>query len=174
MPTNIEIKAIVPGLGILRDKLEKICDGPGIESYQDDTFFAVPHGRLKLRTFLSAQAQLIYYHRHDSLFPKPSHYIVSEISDPSSMHALLAESLGVIGCVRKYRTLFMIDNTRVHLDEVEGLGSYVELEVVLTKNQSVREGKQIALDLMNKLDIDLSALVKGAYLDLINSSQKRR
>jgi predicted adenylyl cyclase CyaB len=68
----------------------------------------------------------------------------------------------------------MIGTTRLHLDKIEGLGTYMELEVALNNRQSVENGKQIALDLMNKLGIDLSCLVKGAYLDLLNSSQKRR
>lgn len=170
MPVNVEIKAVVSDLAQLRKRVSKISGGPGKDSYQDDTFFCVPHGRLKLRISSTARPQLIYYHRPDLPSPKPSHYIISNIAQPSSMRAVLAESLGVIGQVRKHRTMFMIDNTRVHLDQVEGLGTYLEFEVMLSQSQSVDEGKQIALALMNKLGVDLATLVKGAYLDLLNSS----
>jgi predicted adenylyl cyclase CyaB len=174
MPTNVEIKARVLHLSRLKKKASELSQDPGQKCYQDDTFFYVPQGRLKLRISSTTKPQLIYYNRADIASPKPSHYVVSSISDPSLVRTVLCRSLGIIGRVQKHRTLYMIGTTRLHLDKIEGLGTYMELEVALNNRQSVENGKQIALDLMNKLGIDLSCLVKGAYLDLLNSSQKRR
>ena len=174
MPTNVEIKASVSDLPALKKQVEKISDAPGEEIHQDDTFFSVPHGRLKLRVFSANSGELIYYKRGDTLDPKPSHYLISKTSDPVSLRAVLAASLDTVGQVRKRRTLFMVGNTRVHLDEVEDLGTYIELEVVLNKDTSTKDGKEIALALMNKLHIDPANLVKGAYIDMINAAKSPR
>jgi len=131
MPINIEIKAVVADLPALRKRVERLSGTPGEGIYQEDTFFVVPHGRLKLRIFSPDHGELIYYERSDERDLKPSHYLISRTSDPASLLDLLAASLGIAGHVRKRRTLYMIGNTRVHLDEVEHLGTYMELEVVL-------------------------------------------
>ena len=171
MPTNIEIKAIVCDLPALRKRVEAISDAPAKVIDQDDTFFTVPHGRLKLRVFSPNSGELIFYERSDMLDPKPSHYLISRTSEPATLRAILAESLGVIGTVRKKRTLFMVGNTRVHLDEVEGLGTYMELEVVLDTGESTSQGEKIARDLMDRLAIDASDLVHVAYVDLLNAKK---
>jgi predicted adenylyl cyclase CyaB len=73
----------------------------------------------------------------------------------------------VRGIVRKQRALFLAGQTRIHLDEVEGLGSFVELEVVLQAHQSHADGVQIARGLMAKLEIQDSDLVEQGYIDLL-------
>ncbi|HDL85024.1 MAG TPA: CYTH domain-containing protein [Candidatus Acetothermia bacterium] len=172
MSTNVEIKAAVADLPALRKRVERISDAPGEEIYQEDTFCAVPHGRLKLRVFSPERGELIYYERSDTLAPKPSHYLISTTSDPASLHAVLTASLGIIGQVRKHRTLFMVGNTRVHLDEVENLGTYMELEVVLNAGESTDNGEETAQALMDELRIDPSDLVKRAYVDLLNAAKQ--
>lgn len=173
MPTNVEIKAMVTDLASFRKRVEMISDISGEEIYQNDTFFAVDHGRLKLRVLSQGHGELIFYDRSDTLGPKPSHYLLSRTSDPGSLREVLAASLGIIGQVRKHRTLFMIGNTRVHLDEVEKLGTYVELEVVLGKGESIEAGREIALALMHELRIEPADLVNGAYVDLINAARSK-
>ncbi len=63
---------------------------------------------------------------------------------------------------------------RIHLDIVEGLGEFVELEVVLGADQSVQEGKTIAERLMASLGISSDDLVEGAYLDLFQDANSYR
>ena len=171
MATNVEIKAAVADLPAVRERVEEISDAPAEVIDQDDTFFSVPHGRLKLRVFSSGSGELIYYERGDTLDPKPSHYLISRTSDPASLREVLAAGLGVVGHVRKRRTLFMVGNTRVHLDEVEDLGTYMELEVVLDEGETMEEGVETARALMDELHIDPADLVKGAYVDLINAAK---
>ena len=75
--------------------------------------------------------------------------------------------------VRKTRTLYLIGQTRVHIDEVEGLGTFLELEVVLRERQIEAEGKAIAESLMVEFGIDKRELVPEAYVDLLKSQERR-
>jgi adenylate cyclase class IV len=167
MPTNVEIKARVGNPARLKALAEALASTPSRLIVQEDTFFAVPRGRLKLRKFSSNSAELIYYEREDGPGPKASRYSISRTPEPDSLKAVLQLSLGVRGVVRKTRTLYLVGQTRIHLDEVEGLGSFVELEVVMQPNQSHAEGVQIAHELMTKLEIQDSELVEQAYIDLL-------
>ncbi|XP_036828544.1 uncharacterized protein LOC118947720 isoform X6 [Oncorhynchus mykiss] len=88
-----------------------------------------------------------------------------------NLMTVLADSLGVKGEVRKERRLFLVGQTRVHLDSVEGLGHYMELEVVLREDQRPEEGEAIARSLMKELGVGNDSLVTGAYVDLLLEGQ---
>ncbi|EMP29392.1 hypothetical protein UY3_13500 [Chelonia mydas] len=113
------------------------------------------------------QGQLIFYERPDSEGPKLSHYSISPTADPAGLVAVLSEALGVQGVVKKERRLYMVGQTRVHLDRVEGLGDFLELEVVLSEQQSPEDGERVARRLMEELGVQEEDLVAGAYLDLL-------
>ena len=83
------------------------------------------------------------------------------------MKTVLSRALGVRGVVRKERLLYIVGQTRVHLDNVAGLGSFVELEVVLRQGQSDAEGQMVARDLMAILDICEEDLLDRAYVDML-------
>lgn len=167
MARNVEIKARVARPSELLDAVLEIADrGPTVFA-QDDTFFACPNGRLKLRTFASTEGQLIFYRRDDESGPKLSEYVITATAEPDALRGTLALAYGVVGRVRKVRTLCFAGTTRIHLDDVEGLGHFVELEVVLTREQSVDEGHAIAHALMAKLSIAPEQLVQQAYVDLL-------
>jgi len=110
---------------------------------------------------------LIYYLRNDSAGPKRSDYIVYKTDEPLALKQVLETSLGLRGVIKKKRLLYIVGNTRIHLDEVEKLGTFLELEVVLSDSQNVNEGIAIANDFMKKLNIDKKDLVDKAYIDLI-------
>jgi predicted adenylyl cyclase CyaB len=110
---------------------------------------------------------LIYYERPDQDGPKRSDYTLAETHDPASLKTTLSQALGVRGVVKKTRYLYWVGQTRVHLDAVDGLGNFIELEVVLRDGQSDAEGQAVAEDLMVKLGVDQTALLEGAYMDLI-------
>ena len=74
------------------------------------------------------------------------------------------------GVVRKTRYLYLAGQTRIHLDDVEGLGQFMELEVVLRPDQTDAEGQAIAEDLMARLGIRKEDLLEGAYMDLLEKS----
>jgi len=86
------------------------------------------------------------------------------------MEAVLARALGVRGVVDKRRELFMIGRTRVHLDEVHGLGHFLELEVVLGDAEPAAGGEREAHELLAKLGVPAAALVAPAYIDLLARS----
>jgi predicted adenylyl cyclase CyaB len=167
MPVNVEIKARVENPVRSKALTEALAGTPAQLIVQEDTFFAAPRGRLKLRKLSSTSAELICYEREDGAGPKESRYSIFPTSEPDSLKSVLGMSLGVRGVVRKTRALYLVGQTRIHLDEVEGLGSFVELEVVLQRNQSHADGVRIARELMIKLEIQDSELVEQAYIDLL-------
>ena len=169
MPVNIEIKARVEDLGFLRERVQAIASGEASILRQEDTFFKVPSGRLKLRVIDASQAELIYYDRDDATGPTRSEYLISPVGDPDALKAVLSVALGVRGVVRKKRELFMIGRTRVHLDDVEGLGPFMELEVVLAPEESPEAGQAEAQKLLEALSIQSGDLVDKAYIDLLSS-----
>ncbi len=133
---------------------------------QDDSFFASPRGRLKLRC-MPEGAELIAYVRADDAGPKLSQYWRSPVPEPESLREALAQTLGLLGRVRKQRLLYLVGRTRVHIDEVEGLGDFLELEVVLRDEESLAEGEHEAQRLLQQLGVPLSDCVTHAYLDLL-------
>lgn len=167
MARNIEIKARA---GNFKEQLRIAADlssqVPELIN-QVDTFFNVPRGRLKLREFGDGNGELIYYDRPDSPGPKQSTYVLSGTAEPDSLKRALDSATGIRAVVKKKRTLFLSGQTRVHFDEVEGLGCFIELEVVLMPGQEISEGEAVARELMLKLGIQQSDLVAGAYVDLL-------
>jgi len=167
MPANIEIKARVRDFSALRTRAEALSDTPVQIIPQEDTFFNVREGRLKLRVLAADRGQLIYYSRPDQSGPKRSDYHIYETGDPAGLKSLLALALGVRGVVRKTRYLYLAGQTRIHLDDVQGLGQFIELEVVLRPGQTDADGQAVAADLMAKLGVEESDLLDGAYMDLL-------
>ena len=170
MPRNIEIKARITSVAALLQRARALADGPAQAITQDDTFFNVPHGRLKLRQFADGSAELIHYQRPDTGEAKASDYVRVDVPDPAALREALARGLGVRGRVRKQRLLLMVGATRIHLDQVEDLGDFMELEVVLAEGQSDAQGVATAEALMQALGLGAAPRLAGAYLDLLRAS----
>ena len=166
---NVEVKARVSDLDAVEARTRAIATSGPEDIAQDDTFFACPHGRLKLREFADGRGELIHYARADATGPKVSDYVLSPTGSPATLREALARAFGTIGRVRKQRRLYLADRTRIHLDRVEGLGTFVELEVVLAEGESTEAGSAAALSLMQRLGVEPACLVEGAYLDLLTS-----
>ncbi|TKR82072.1 hypothetical protein L596_015848 [Steinernema carpocapsae] len=154
--------------------MEKETEKPVILR-QKDTFFKSTNGRLKLRELLDAdgkfeKAELIFYDRPNVKGPKLSHFVRTELTDSDGIKAALTAALTVVGQVKKVRTLVMLGQTRIHIDEVEGLGDFMELEVCLRDDQSLEDGDKIAKDIMAQLGIASDSLVSGAYMDALLSA----
>jgi predicted adenylyl cyclase CyaB len=167
MPANIEIKARIHDFKGLQQKAEQLSDTPCQVIQQEDTFFNCPNGRIKLRELGPQRGQLVYYLRQDVIGPKHSEYKIFETSDPAGLKLILAEAYGVRGVVSKVRYLYMIGQTRIHLDDVKGLGTFIELEVVLQAEQTNAEGQAITENLMHRLGIQEMDLIDTAYMDLM-------
>ena len=166
MPRNIEIKARIASVEALLPVAARLTGSEPELIAQDDSFFNVSHGRLKLRQFADGSAELIQYHRPDDSAAKASDYVRVAVPDPAALREALTRACGLRGRVRKQRWLFMAGQTRIHVDRVEGLGDFMELEVVLSAGQSDAQGAQIADDLMRALGLAEAPRIAGAYLDL--------
>lgn len=167
MPRNMEIKARVTDRGELERRVRALADHGPQDLTQDDTFFACARGRLKLRELAADHGELIFYERPDTTGPKLSDYVIAPTDSPAAMREVLSRAFGVCGRVRKTRRLYLAGNTRIHLDEVEGLGAFLELEVVLASEQAAAAGEAVAADLLAALGVSPTDLIQGAYLDLL-------
>ncbi|NNC23570.1 class IV adenylate cyclase [Salinisphaera sp. USBA-960] len=167
MARNIEIKAWSADWAEQSRVAARIADGPPVLIAQTDTFFHARQGRLKLREFADGSGELIQYQRADSAGPELSSYIRSPTPDPQSLKESLSAALGVQAVVQKNRTLYTVDQTRIHLDEVSNLGRFIELEVVLRSDQTEDDGESVAAALMAQIGIQQADLITGAYVDLI-------
>ncbi len=173
MPRNTEIKARVPDLDALASRVAPLSTEGPIAIPQDDTFFACPHGRLKLRDFGDGRGELIFYQRADQTGPKTSFYRITPTASPDTLREVLTLAHGQTGRVVKQRTLYLVGRTRVHLDQVKGLGTFMELEVVLREDESAEAGQREAQTLMAALGISAETLIDGAYVDLLRDIPRR-
>lgn len=167
MPANIEIKARVADPAALLAKAKILADTGPETIVQTDTFYQVAQGRLKIREFADGSGELISYHRPDADGPKTSSYAIARTPRAADLVNVLGAVLELRGTVRKKRLLLLAGRTRIHLDEVDGLGSFMELEVVLADGDDLAGGEKEAAELMESLGISPDHLVSGAYIDLL-------
>ena len=169
MARNIEIKARIASIAAMEPRVAVLAQhGPKLIA-QDDAFFHCAHGRLKLRTFADGSGELIAYDRPDARGPKASSYLITPTTDPQALRATLERALGQTGRVVKQRWLYLIGRTRVHLDRVEGLGDFLELEVVLRDDEAAESGAREAHALLKLLGVQPAQLIAGAYIDLLHA-----
>jgi adenylate cyclase class IV len=168
---NIELKAADPDPAAT----ERACRALGaVESgllVQRDTYLGVAHGRLKLREDLQrATGELIFYLRAHDKGLRSSSYWRAPATDPRALLGLLAAAHGVIGVVTKRRRLFLHRNVRIHLDDVEGLGSFIELESVLALagKESAEEAEALA-EVVKALGLARSETIAAGYLELLDA-----
>ena len=172
MAKNVEIKARIPSLDFakLKDRVAGLADGESVLLNQVDSFFDSQKGRLKLREFSDGKAELLYYERPDLLGPKTSVYTRIEVDSAAELKGLLVASNGLLGVVAKQRELFFIGKTRIHLDQVEGLGTFLELEVVLDESENSAAGMAVAEELMRRLKVLPEQLISNSYFDLLDGN----
>ncbi len=164
---NIEIKARVSDPATVRKRVAALADRGPETLRQEDLFFPCRDGRLKLRSFGDGRGELIHYRRSDQCSPEECDYVVTPCGDPATLGELLKRTLGVRRVVRKDRTVYHNGRTRIHLDTVEGLGDFLELEYVLADGQSPEDGVRETHRLMEILGIVREDLVGPAYIDLL-------
>lgn len=165
MARNIEIKAKAENFERQKQLAAALTKEPPQLLHQKDIFYHTTNGRLKLR-FENGRGTLIGYNRPNEAGPKLSNYILSYTAEPDSLNECLAMVLQTRGIVEKTRWVYLIDQTRVHLDQVQGLGAFLELEVVLRQEQTLKEGEAIAQAIMKQLEISPECLCTHAYIDL--------
>jgi len=169
---NVELKAHDPDPArTLERALAAGADDRGLLR-QRDTYFAVAHGRLKLREEEPGGATLIAYERPDAATERVSSYRLVPVADADGLRAALSVATGVTAVVVKRRRVLLWEAVRIHLDEVRGLGSFLELEAVAQPGSDlVRERAQVAR-LREALDIRDDALREGSYADALLGSER--
>lgn len=163
---NIEIKAPLGDPAAMARRAEALGATRREELRQRDTFFHVPRGYLKLREIAGQKSELIAYTRDPGSAPRASDYVVAQLSDTQKLCEALERSLGVRGCVEKVRTLYLWKHTRIHLDEVAGLGTFLELETVMDGiDRATAEAE--ANGLIRALDLNPGTFLDVPYLELL-------
>ena len=165
---NIELKARLTDWEAAREVAEAVAtDRPGTE-HQVDTYFHCRQGRLKLREIDGRSAQLVSYARADEPGPKPSDYVLVPVPDPEMLKAALTAALGVRCVVEKRREIFLHHNVRIHLDEVKGLGQFLEFEAVIGPEEDEAIGHRRLEDLARRFSVAGADMLSGSYADMIS------
>lgn len=164
---NVEIKAICTN----PDKIEKILLENGAffkgTDKQTDTYFNVRNGRLKLRQG-NIENSLIFYSRNNQQGPKQSNFRLFQTLNIDEILPLLKDSLGILTTVKKSRKIFYIDFVKFHIDNLEGFGDFVEIEVGdLEDKKTTEELEKICNHYINLFGIKTEDLIKDSYSDMI-------
>lgn len=164
---TIEIKAKCADQGKVREILKAHkADFKGID-HQVDTYFKVNNGRLKLREG-SIENYLIFYEREDKKEPKQSDVILYKSEPDSNMKEVLTRALGVLAVVDKQREIYFIDNVKFHIDNVCGLGAFMEIEAIGDGDGVYREKLLEQCNYyMKLLGIQESDLLTNSYSDQV-------
>ena len=166
MNRNIEIKARLRHPRSFVAVAEEICNTRD-KIKQVDTYFNCVQDFLKLRQESNGRAELICYRRRPVARPKASYYRRTAIENPNRVLEMLSTQFGIRGVVRKTRTVFLFRQMRVHYDRVEGLGQFMELEVVLAPTHTTNRGLELCAYTMAVLGIDQQDLLSESYIDLV-------
>ena len=165
---NIEIKTTVSDLPHLESRIAALNAEYQWTHRQRDTFFNVPSGYLKLRVVEEEPGELIAYERESGTHPRPSDYEIARTDDPASLESALTRSLGIRGVIEKTRRLYLWRHTRIHLDEVKGLGLFLELETV-AKDIDLATARQEADLVIEALALSATEFLDRPYLECLEA-----
>jgi len=169
---NLEAKFRLSDLDAARARAEAIGFALSSTFLQRDTFFVVPSGKLKLRE-QQGLAWLIHYHRGHSQRLEMSNYDIVPVPEPEATRAMLGAALGTLAEVRKERTLLMRRNIRLHLDRVDGLGDFGEIEAVLPDGEPAETYRDEVGAILDALGVDQAGLIDVSYFELMRSVRER-
>ena len=176
MAQNVELKARLKSLKRAAAVARNLATDSLGTLRQTDTYFHASHGRLKLReisdsrsresSHISGEAvELIWYQRPDETGSRLSEYYRLPLPAAEPLKQMLTDALGVIHVVEKTRQVFLYHNVRIHLDEVAGLGSFLEFEAVLDEQHDEASGRQMLEWLREQFGIAAEEIVAGSYVD---------
>lgn len=170
---NMELKCRVKDTVTLQYKIQALSGKEALLLEQTDTFFHAESGRLKLREFNDGKtAQLIAYHRSDGHEIRPSDFSIVEIKKPAALKSTLERSLGIVGIIKKKRLLWIINDTRIHLDNVSGLGDFIEFEAMLIHGRNEADGLAAIEIFLKALQLESAERIERAYIDLLLSEAR--
>lgn len=164
---NIELKARCRDLPAALAALAPLSPNDAGVLEQVDTYFHVARGRLKLREIVGVRAELIWYERSNEPHTRRSDYRLTPITHPAELKASLAAALGIRCEVKKRRRLLLWHNVRIHLDEVETLGTFIEFEAVLGDGDDEQTGHARIKHLCEVLKLTPADYLERSYGDMI-------
>ena len=169
---NIEIKAKCSDPEFARNYLlQHQAEFKGLDE-QTDTYFNVHNGRLKLREG-NIENNLIFYKRNNQSGPKSSQFNLVRIQDAAGLKEVLTKSMGVKVIVKKKREIYYINNVKFHLDEVPGLGSFLEIEAGNILADLSQDELSAQCDFyMKELKINVKDLIENSYSDMLIQNKK--
>jgi predicted adenylyl cyclase CyaB len=170
MNMNTEIKARVRDWQRQQERARELSGQPGQTLRQTDAYFTVANGRLKMRiTKEDESAVLVYYQRDDLTYPKVSRYTLLPMTKPDALKLkeIMVTACGEVAEVIKTRILYMVGCSRIHFDDVERLGQFIEIEFVQADSDARDSGIDKVQEIMHKLDVRQEDLVHCSYADLI-------
>lgn len=162
---NLELKARFADAAQAEARALQLGADDGGLLRQVDTYFNAPKGRLKLREINGVEAQLIAYDRPEDQAQRWSEFRVVAVADPAGMKALLTEALGLRGVVSKRRHLYLWNDCRIHVDQVEGLGTFLEFEV-LSEGNDCSDWDRMEV-LMLHFGLQDKDAIRASYSDLL-------
>jgi adenylate cyclase class IV len=164
VPRNLEFKCRIPNLSAAEESARVLAAEDHGVLVQEDTYFAVPRGRLKIRVHEGGSTELIAYQRADQTGERWSDYRKIDITRTPGLGEALASTIGIWCVVKKRRHLFLVKDARIHLDEVEGLGSFIEFEVT---NEDPVAAPHTMRRLCEAFGVALQEGIGGSYSDLL-------
>lgn len=169
---NVEIKAVCKDPQFIRQYLlDQKAEFRGTDE-QTDTYFNVPFGRLKLREG-NIENNLIFYERTNQAGPKNSHFNLVKVEDAKGLKEVLTKSNGVKTIVKKKREIYYITNVKFHIDEVPGLGSFVEIEAGnILADLSQEELKAQCDFYLKAFGVSPTDLIEVSYSDMLLKNAK--
>lgn len=164
---NLELKARLADLAAARTTAAALAtDRLGVQ-HQVDTYFHCTEGRLKLREIDGYRAELIAYHRPDIQGWRMSDYQRVPVTEVATLKNVLVAALGIRCVVEKRREIFLMQHIRIHLDEVAGLGTFLEFETMLDSEAQVTAAQAQLAILARHFGLDGSDLVAGSYGEML-------
>ena len=167
MPRNLELKCRIASRAIACECAHALGARPHGVLVQEDTYFVVPHGRMKLREQHPGAAELIVYERPDQKGDRWSDYQRIDVTAYAGLKEALSQALGVACVVRKERHLFLISDARIHIDEVERLGTFLEFEVT---NEDPVIAERTMTQLRKSFGLEGEEGIGCSYADLMVNS----
>ena len=177
MKRNIELKARFPDLDDGHHTARRLGARLHAIERQRDTYFRVANGRLKLRQRWSfdssgvlqqpCASQLIWYQRPDDAQARASDYSLIVVENGVQLREVLASSLGVMSEIEKHRTVYLHDNVRIHLDQVSGLGTFLEFEAIVDESCDEAAAWVKLEKLFSEFQLTADSVIAGSYSDLL-------
>lgn len=174
MPANLELKAKVAESSTLRQIAEDIGATYIATMHQEDTYFYTTKGRLKLRVINDDKAELIFYDRDEKTNYRLSEYQIYPVAEKELMKKILQQAYGIRSVIKKQGQLFIYKNCRIHLDKVDGLGHFLEFEVMLDKSDNNHiQNEDTMKFLADKFSSQFLRIIQVSYSDLLEKAQNK-